>query len=286
MRTTHIRFRNQRPRLCLTFDVEEWVLPEEYGLESQHNRSVAFADEGCRALLELLRSYNIHATFFVTGYVAERAAGLVKALSDAGHEIASHTYTHIDLTKCKREELRSVIGKSAEILSGIIGRKIKGFRAPRLYINTEVIEVLMELGFQYDSSVHPAIVPGHYYRWRDSLVPYFFESPSSGARILEIPLSVIPLIRFPISWWWMRNIGSWLTRFGTDVHLRRNRDAVLYFHTWEYAHLPRVKGLPAHLVRGCGDAFSDSLRKFIERYTQSFSFTTLRELSDECYAAT
>lgn len=273
-----------RPSLFLTFDVEEWLLPEDYNFETELNRNTRFSSSGSINILDLLKVHNVKATFFITGYFAEREPQILKNIDEAGHEIASHGYCHTDLSRQNKDDLKNIIARSTGILSGLVSQEIKGFRAPWFYINQDIINILYELGYQYDSSIHPAIVPGHYYNWSYPLVPYFLNrnrsTSQNNGRILEIPISVIPLIRFPISWWWMRNIGLWLTRFGTDINLRKKRNVILYFHTWEFVKLPHIKGAPFHLIRGCGDAFLDRLEKFIGFYIDRFQFKPLKELAE------
>ena len=271
------------PRIFLTFDVEEWTFLEKYNPRSKYNKNTEFSKQGCLKLLDLLKSYNIKATFFVTGHFAEREPQLIESLALMGHEVASHAHADINLTKIKKDDLRLVIAQSTDVLSKLASQKIKGFRAPGCRVNKDIIEILNELDYQYDSSVHPAIVPGRYYNWKYPLVPFFFSKYSSpkdmNKEILEIPLSVVPLIRFPISWWWMRNIGNWITYFGTWINLYQRRDVVLYFHSWEYAKLPHISGLPLHFVRGCGDQFLKNLEKFINVYINKFQFHPLEELA-------
>ena len=45
-------------------------------------------------LLELLARHRVHGTFFVLGWVAKRAPGLVRRIAAEGHEIGSHTWSH------------------------------------------------------------------------------------------------------------------------------------------------------------------------------------------------
>lgn len=277
--------KENKPSLFLTFDVEEWILPEYHNFESSLNRNTEFSSSGCIKILNLLKSYNVKATFFITGYFAEREPQILRMIDDAGHEIASHAYCHTDLTRQNKDDLKNIIAQSTEILSCIVSKDIKGFRAPWCYINQDIIEILSELDYQYDSSIHPAIVFGHYYNWKYPLEPYFLNrddlTRQDRRKLLEIPISVIPLIRFPISWWWMRNIGLWLTHFGTDINLRYNRNVILYFHAWEFIKLPHIKGQPFHLIKDCGDVFLDRLEKFVGFYTDKFQFKPLKELATE-----
>ena len=270
----------KHPGLFLTFDLEEWTVPGERSLNSGYNKNTEFSKTGCARLLDLFRS--IQATFFVTAYFAEREPKTVRLLSEQGHEVASHSYQNSNLTAMNKNQIISNIVNSSKILSDISGAPIHGFRAPKCYINRDIINILCEHNFTYDSSIHPAIVPGHYYNWNYPLEPYFMY-PDNGkkrGRILEIPISVIPVVRFPISWWWMRNLGDWLVYSGSTINLLRNRNVILYFHPWEYADLPRIKGLPFHYTRGCGKAFLSRIEKLIERYRGKFKFLALKRLAE------
>ena len=125
-----------------------------------------------------------------------------------------------------------------------------------------MFQALLKSGYRYDSSVHPAIVPGHYYNVRACLEPYY---PLKDKKLIEIPLSVFPGLRMPLSWVWMRNIGTWLTAYGVSRNLKK-RDAALYFHTWEFVQVPRVKGIPFYIRRNTGERFLRMFDKFISGF--------------------
>ena len=81
---------------AFTVDLEEWY----QGLTST-NRQVerwpmleSRAVSATRHLLRLLREYNITATFFVLGYLADQCPELVAEVMDEGHEIGIHGYYH------------------------------------------------------------------------------------------------------------------------------------------------------------------------------------------------
>lgn len=280
--------RRLSPSLFLTFDVEEWTLPEEYNVGSEYSSNTKFARTGCLQLLNLLKKYKIKSTFFVTGYLAEKETDIVKLLVAMGHEVASHAYKNSNLLIYNEKEITHSIMRTDKILSNLVNDRIIGFRAPLFKINKKVISLLVDLGYKYDSSIHPAIVPGRYYNFKSSLCPFFpllqqNVSVEQKKSLLEIPISVIPILRFPISWWWMRNIGNWIAHIGTNINLLQNRDSILYFHTWEYTSLPCIKGLPRHLTRFCGHSFLKKLENFINVYLNKYRFSTLRELTQNYF---
>ena len=74
-----------------------------------------------RRLLEGLAKRGVKATFFMLGQQAENydvTAGLVR---DAGHQIASHTYDHPQLSKKTDSQVTWQISHTADILNGITG---------------------------------------------------------------------------------------------------------------------------------------------------------------------
>jgi len=251
-------------RIYLTFDLEEWRIPEHNRVKSRHNAETSFSREGALKLLELLRRQNIKSTFFVTGYFAEKEPGLVKRISKEGHEIASHSYRDVNHDDLKPPQINEEISKAAKILKRITGKKPFGFRTPQFSINRTVLDEIIKEGYKYDSSIHSAIIPRYKYKNRVQ-------------GIKEIPLSVMPLVRLPISWVWMRNIGLWWTKLGVKANLGMGRDVVLYFHPWEFVELPKIKGVPFYVTRNCGDGFLSKLKELIKSL-KSQEFGLMREL--------
>jgi len=113
---------------------------------------------GLPRLLGLLTRKNVKATIFITAIDAERHPDAVRALRDAGHEIASRglDLTHLPLLK---EKERSTLEEARDRLEKIIGEKPKGFRAPGGELGPQTLHHLAGLGFAYDSSFQDADHP-------------------------------------------------------------------------------------------------------------------------------
>ncbi len=257
----------QKEKICLTFDVEEFSIPIDYNIQSKHTNNTEFSKKGLENILSLLTKHNIKATFFTTGYFAEKQQDIVKKLHMAGHEIASHSYKDENHSNFTKKQTFEKIKLSKEILESTIKSKIKGFRMPQFSINKHTLKILKTLNFKYDSSLHPAIVPGHYYNFFKPTKIYKMEN------LTEIPISVLPLIRFPISWLWMRNLGNWVTNLGTKF----NNPTILYFHPWEFTKLPKIKGIPNYITRKTGKIFLDQLKRYIE-FNKTSQFCKLSDL--------
>ncbi|MEI6278557.1 MAG: DUF3473 domain-containing protein [Verrucomicrobiae bacterium] len=127
------------------------------------------------------------ATFFIVGGVARKFPGAIRALHEAGHELACHTDSHRRLDEMSPGELRRDLERNREaILGAAPAAEIAGFRAPVLSMipsTAWAYEVLGSLGLEYSSSVLAAKNP--LYGW-----PGFGAVPRRFGRVLEMPVSM------------------------------------------------------------------------------------------------
>src|SRR6266542_5932968 len=138
-------------------------------------------------LLALLARHESRATFFVLGWVAERQAELIRTIARAGHEIASHGWDHARVTTLTPVQFRHSVRSSKRVLEDIAGTPIVGFRAPSFSIvagREWALDILLEEGYGYDSSLFPIRRPGYGYPTGRS-DPHFLER--SAGRLVEIP---------------------------------------------------------------------------------------------------
>lgn len=115
-------------------------------------------EEGLPMLLRLYDKYSISATFFVTGDIAEEFPAIPRMIVDAGHELASHSYSHQDIFALDVLDLEGQvqqISKSKKILEDIGGCEVVSFRAPALRVNEWTPQALQLTGFKIDSSISP-----------------------------------------------------------------------------------------------------------------------------------
>ena len=82
-----------------------------------------------RTILDLFEKYNVSATFFTVGYIAEKHPELIEEVVSKGHEIGSHGYSHTNIKKMNRESFESDLLKSLEVLRRLSGENVLGFRA-------------------------------------------------------------------------------------------------------------------------------------------------------------
>ena len=112
--------------ISVTVDVEsDWggITDEYFGLVC-----------GLPYILELFESLGLKATFFISGVVAAKYAKVIRRISEAGHELASHGFTHADHSAINKQQLFEDIKTSKQLLEDETGTRILGFRAPRFRI--------------------------------------------------------------------------------------------------------------------------------------------------------
>jgi polysaccharide deacetylase family protein (PEP-CTERM system associated) len=113
---------------------------------------------GVRLLLDMLSEHDAGATFFILGWVAERAPALVREIAGRGHEIASHGTDHRPVTNLTADRFRESVRRSKIVLEDTVGRPVFGYRAPSFSIvrgSEWALEILVEEGYRYDSSLFP-----------------------------------------------------------------------------------------------------------------------------------
>ena len=94
------------------------------------------------AILDILSSHGVIGTFFLTGKFAEQYPEIAKDMSDQGHEIFNHTYSHPDLRTVSDEKIVEEFQKTEEIISALTGKSTRPyFRPPYGGRNPHVWEV-------------------------------------------------------------------------------------------------------------------------------------------------
>ena len=126
------------------------VLPI-YGTDDETMRisltiNCAWGAQDIPDFLEVLKQYNVRATFFVVGTWAEKYPDMVKRIYEAGHEIGNHSYSHRLPSQSTREQLEQEIRRCNEIVEQITGVKPVLYRAPSGDYTEDVINLANRLG--------------------------------------------------------------------------------------------------------------------------------------------
>lgn len=89
-------------------------------------------------ILEILKKYNVKATFFVMGWSAKKYPELIKQMVREGHAVAIHTMSHPKLTRLNNKQLYFEVVKSRDIVKSIIGKTPVCLRPPFGITNSRV----------------------------------------------------------------------------------------------------------------------------------------------------
>ena len=187
-------------------------------------------------LLDQLARHDALGTFFVLGWVARRHPGIIRDIRRAGHEIASHGMTHHLVYRMKREEFREYLKKGLGTVAALTGSVPQGFRAPSFSITPGrewALDVLIEEGYHYDSSLFPIRRPGYGYP-AAAPDPHWLQRPAG--RVAEIPPTTLHCcgLRIPAAGGaYFRLLPYALTRAAFRSCERRGLPGTFYIHPWE-----------------------------------------------------
>lgn len=110
-------------------------------------------------IIETWRKLDIRQTFFVPGWCAETHPEAVRAMIDAGHEVALHSYIHEQSYDFTREEEHYWLKRSLAAVTKAAGTRPTGWRAPMYSFSEHSADLLIEEGFSYDSSLMGDDIP-------------------------------------------------------------------------------------------------------------------------------
>lgn len=261
----------------LTVDVEDWfhicgvnnIIPRE-----SWDRLESRVAKNTLKILNIINRSKTKATFFILGYIAEKHPELVKEINSSGHEIASHGHVHRRVYTMTPDSFRRDLKKSTQVISRIIGRSLKGFRAAEWSIREDslwALDILLQEGFLYDSSMAPLPIIGNP---KYSTAPYRYKLNSGN--IWELPplVALTPLVNLPLGGGWgLRTFPYSMIRSAIDKHNRLGFPALVYLHPREFdQNCPRIK-LPfiKKLVLQAGIA---STEKRLNLLLKDYKFTT------------
>jgi peptidoglycan/xylan/chitin deacetylase (PgdA/CDA1 family) len=97
-------------------------------------------------VLEYLDRERVRGTFFLVGERAGRAAGVVRAMAAAGHEIGNHTWSHANLWTCGPRRTEAEVRRSHDLLAKLAGRPPRYFRPPWGAVNLAMFGTLRRVG--------------------------------------------------------------------------------------------------------------------------------------------
>ena len=236
--------------ILLSFDIEEFDMPFEYGKSISFEHQIAISITGTNIILDLLKKHGFKASFFSTVVFAQNAPEIITRIKQEGHELASHSYHH---SKFEVADLAT----SKQELTKLFGAEIYGFRMPRMMPVDEM--EIYKAGYTYNSSINPTWLPG---RYNNLNVPrtYF-----KKANVLQLPASVSTFFRIPLFWLSFHNFPMTLYLFLVKSAIKRDGYLNVYFHPWEFTDLTDTErfGFPGYVSKNSGTQMISRMDNFL-----------------------
>ena len=265
----------------MTVDVEDYFHVEAFAStispDTWAERELR-VENNVEKILELFRRLRIKATFFILGWVAEKAPGLAARIAEDGHEIGCHGYAHQHIRKQSPVEFREDVRRARRLLTDQTGQAVLCYRAPSFSITGKTLwamDILAEEGFTIDSSIFPA--RHDLYGIADA--PRFLHKRNG---LIEFPPSTIRWFKTGIGvagGGYLRLFPYWIThRAVRHINYAEGQSAMVYFHPWEIdLGQPRIAAPIKSRLRhytNLGKMFGK-----IEKLVGDFRFSTV---SDAC----
>jgi polysaccharide deacetylase family protein (PEP-CTERM system associated) len=235
---------------ALTVDVEDYFQVsafESHVSRADWEQQPRRVESNVERILELLDEHGARATFFTLGWIAERHPAMVRSIAERGHEIASHGYSHRRASEQKPDEFFADVLRAKEILEGVIGNCVRGYRAPSFSIgprNAWAFDCIARAGYRYSSSLYPI----HHDHYGAPGAPRFAHETRPG--LLELPVATVRVWNTNLpagGGGYFRLLPYKVSRWSLErIHRLDGKPAMFYFHPWEIdPGQPRFNGVPA-----------------------------------------
>jgi peptidoglycan/xylan/chitin deacetylase (PgdA/CDA1 family) len=236
-------------KILLSFDIEEFDMPLEYGKQLPFEEQIRVSVEGSRSILNVLAAHGISATFFSTVVFATQAPEIIDRINKENHELASHGYYHSQFEPAHLATSRTELEK-------LSGKPVGGFRMARMMPVDD--HAIAAAGYRYNSSLNPVYLPGRYNNFFKPRT--LFQSHG----LQQLPASAVPLIRFPLFWLSFHNLPLGLYKAACQVTIQRDGYLNTYFHPWEFTDLSNpAYGLPGYVIKNSGDKMRERFDAWI-----------------------
>jgi peptidoglycan/xylan/chitin deacetylase (PgdA/CDA1 family) len=181
----------KRHLVCLTFDFDAMSGFIARGMTSATpvSRGEFGADVATPRILELLKKYRIHSSWYIPGHTLETYPDRCRQVYDAGHEIGHHGWSHVPPALLNRQEEEEGLVRANEQIKKLTGRYARGYRSPAWDLSPHSVELLLKHGFIYDSSMMGNDFTPYRVRQGDLITidkPAIF---GKTTRLIEMPVS-------------------------------------------------------------------------------------------------
>jgi polysaccharide deacetylase family protein (PEP-CTERM system associated) len=262
----------------LTFDIEDWYLSNPLPENSNWDNFEVRIYEGVERILVELERRQLKGTFFCLGWLAEKHPQVIRDIHKQGHQIGCHSYKHELLFNFDRTMFKSDTEQTKKCIEDITGEDVTVYRAPFFSImeqNQWVLEVLAELGFDYDCSIFPATRDYGGFSKYGIAEPALIQVPN-GKIIKEFPINTHTVLGRDIVFsggGFFRLIPYWLIKQWT----KQSSYVMTYFHPRDFDPAqPMLPSIPLHRKFKSYVGLKDAFNKF-KQLLDDFEFINIQE---------
>ena len=227
------------PLASISLDLDNlWSYMKIHGDAGWKSRPT-YLPETVPFMLEFFERLGIKITFFIVGADAAdvRNRKALRSLVEAGHEVGNHSFEHEPWLHLYTDaQLERDIRKAGDAIADATGTSPLGFRGPGFSWSPALLGILADQGYDYDASILPSClgpIARAYYFWGAKMTPeereqrkmlfgkftdglrpvrpYYWEL-SGGRRLLEIPVSTIPLLKTPFHFSYLAYLAGYSDR--------------------------------------------------------------------------
>ncbi|MFH1787924.1 MAG: XrtA system polysaccharide deacetylase [Candidatus Altiarchaeota archaeon] len=264
---------------ALTFDVEEWfhVSSLKKECEGKWDALESRVAGQTRKVLGILDEYDVEATFFVLGCVAEKNPELVREVAEKGHEVGSHGFSHKPVCEQTPAEFEEDLAKSLDAIESACGVRPISFRAPNFSITRDclwALDVLEKNGITIDSSIYPSRIV-HAKNVDAPQGPYTLPN---GLKEFPGPTTKILGARIPYGGGvFFRMQPYWFTKHAIEKTNENGEPAIIYIHPWELdpAHPKIACNMKARIIHY---ALLQQTEEKFRQLIKDFEFKPLKEI--------
>lgn len=176
--------------VCLTFDfdaVSLWI--SRNMLTPTPVSRGEFGAVAVPRLLNLLADRGLPSTWFVPGHTIETYPEVCQEIVASGHEVGLHGYAHENVGTLDQGQERDMFRRVHGLVGDLSGVAPKGNRAPAWDLTPHTVEILLELGLVYDSSLMGNDYSPYRVRRGDGITRDAPANFGEETRLVEIPVS-------------------------------------------------------------------------------------------------
>jgi peptidoglycan/xylan/chitin deacetylase (PgdA/CDA1 family) len=300
----------------LSLDLDnQWSYMKIHGDEGW-DKYPSYLDTFIPHVLKVLDELGIKITFFIVGQDASIQTNhkALRMITYAGHEVGNHSFSHESwLNTLPKEKIIKEIELTETFIDSTTGMKPIGFRGPGFSWSKDVLEILHDKGYLYDASTLPTWIgpfARQYYFWTSKLSREekkergkLFGTFSDGLRrlkpynwdigydrrILEIPVSTMPVFRIPFHLSYLLYISTY-SEFLMNIYLgiavrlcKITRTPISFLlHPLDLIggdQLPELEFFPGMKVKS--DVKVRIFKKVIERLSKHFDIMNMSSFAKE-----